>query len=94
MKEVIRKFEEKEIVNCYENNRITSHIIFSDDSQVFIYIENGMIFVADREYNQIDFDDIDSYEAYDTADGVAYYYNSDYAKYISEAFIWFYNTQL
>lgn len=69
----------------------TTVITFEDDSQIYIFICNSMIFVADCDYaelsTRIDNDDTESFESYDTVDTMAYFLHSKYATEICSALL-------
>lgn len=74
-----------------EDNTHVTKLTFADNTVKYIFIELGMIFVSDwplEEFSQhVTEDDCLLYEAYDTADGCAYYLNSDYAAEIADSVI-------
>lgn len=77
----------KNINYCLDHTQLTTTVTFADDSVIYIFVQRGMIFVADCNYaelsQRIEDDDADSFEAYDTNDGCDYYSRSEYAEYIN-----------
>lgn len=71
----------------FDDRMLTTKLTFDDGSKAYVFVQNGMIYVADCDYNElckrIDNDDTDSYEAYDTTDGCDYYMRSEYSEYIN-----------
>lgn len=70
-----------------KGQRATAVLTFEDDSKKYIFVECGMIFVADCDYEALTKlaldDDIDSFEAYDITDCCDYYMSSEYASEIN-----------
>lgn len=83
--------ELKSINYFFEQQLLTAILVFDDDSTVYIFVQRGMIYVADCSYaeleQRIDNDDTESFEAYDTIDGWDYYSRSVYAEYINCALL-------
>lgn len=69
----------------------TTVVTFEDNSQVYIFVCSGMIFVADCDYatlsERIENDETDTFESYDTIDLADYYMQSEYAEYINSALL-------
>lgn len=74
-----------------DDRMFTTKLTFDDSSKVYIFVQNGMIYVTDCDYKElcerIDNDDIDSFEAYDTTDGCDYYMQSEYSEYINTSLL-------
>ena len=83
--------ELKSIQHYFEASQLHTVVIFEDDSVIHIFVQRGMIFVADCDYEElsqrIENDDTESFEAYDTIDGCDYYKRSAYAEYINCALL-------
>lgn len=94
MKKEIKKI--KEVEYSFKDLMHTTVLTFEDDTKKYIFIERGMIFVCDFDLDEltrrIEADDIDSYEAFDTSDGLSYYLDCDYADEISDALLDLVNT--
>lgn len=88
----------KSINHSIDNRQLTTTVTFDDDSLIYIFVQRGMIFVADCDYQElsqrIDNDDTESFEAYDTIDGCDYYMDSEYAEYINSALLFLSNALL
>lgn len=87
----MNKKELKKVNYRFDSKQLTAIVTFEDDSTIYIFIQRGMIFVADCNYEElsrrIDNDDTDSFEAYDTTDGCDYYSKSAYAEHINCALL-------
>ena len=93
------KNKELKKIDYYLNQKQLDTIVtFDDDTTVYIFIQPGMIFVADCNYTElckrIDNDDTESFESYDTVDGCDYYSKSEYAEYINCALLYLSNRLL
>lgn len=85
---------QKELIKTtysFADKQHNTELVYDDGSKVYIYIQCGMIFVADCSYEELSQrianDDIDSFESYDTSDGCSYYLASEYATDISDALL-------
>jgi hypothetical protein len=83
--------EIKSVLNSLADSRLTSELKLEDNSSMYIFIQRGMIFVADCDYvtltQRIEDDEYESFEAYDTCDTTRYYETSEYAEYIDAALL-------
>ena len=88
----------KSVQHYLEQALHTTVVVFEDDSVINIFVQRGMIFVADCNYTElskrIDADEYEAYEAYDTVDGVDYFASSEYAELISTALLYICNRLL
>jgi len=85
----------KSIQHYLEQAQLTTVVVFEDESVINIFVQRGMIFVADCSYDElskrIEADEIDTYESYDTVDGCDYYKSSMYVSYINTALLYLSN---
>ena len=85
----------KSIQHYLEQTQLTTVVVFEDESVINIFVQSGMIFVADCNYTElskrIQADETDTYESYDTFDGCDYYMSSEYAEYINTALLYLSN---
>ena len=88
----------KSIQHYLEQAQLTTVVVFEDESVINIFVQRGMIFVADCSYDElskrIEADEIDTYESYDTVDGIDYFASSEYAELISTALLYICNRLL
>lgn len=81
----------QKVDHSIEDKAHVTKLTFDDNSNIYIVIDLGMIFVcpfdAAELTRRIDADEIDSYEAYDMCDGISYYRSSQYHEYIDDALI-------
>lgn len=85
----------KSIQHYLDQSMLTTVVTFANDRQINIFIQRGMIFVADCSYDElskrIEADEVDTYESYDTVDGCDYYKSSMYVSYINTALLYLSN---
>ena len=85
----------KSIQHYLEQAQLTTVVVFEDESVINIFVQRGMIFVADCDYTElskrIEADEYETYESYDTIDGIDYYASSEYAELISTALLYLSN---
>lgn len=88
----------KSIQHYLEQAQLTTVVVFEDESVINIFVQRGMIFVADCSYDElskrIEADEYETYESYDTVDSIDYYMSSEYAEYINTALLYICNRLL
>ena len=85
----------KSIQHYLDQSMLTTVVTFANDRQINIFVQRGMIFVADCPYDElskrIEADEVDTYESYDTVEGCDCYKSSMYVSYINTALLYLSN---